>query len=98
MANRILTDTATIIWDFTTPNQAKAIAAVQGGGSGYGVGPFGEVSWDTTAVDPSVFTTTPNLSLRKPKYATVGWAAAMNANMDLIEALNVRLLAVEAGV
>lgn len=149
--DRALTDTPTIVWDFSVPGQAKAmvVGGTTGGGnifiqatdpggvgginsvwidfanmrvgvrdltntfwnfydasggigligsSGYGVGPFGDVVWDETVVNSSVFTTTPSLGLLKPMYATVGWGTAINTDMDKAEALNVRLLALEAAI
>jgi hypothetical protein len=68
------------------------------GSSGYGIGEYGNIPWDETAVNSSVLTSTPSLGLYKPLYATVGWGTWWNANLDKIEALNVRLLAAEAAV
>jgi hypothetical protein len=74
MANRILTDTPSIQWDFSVPNQAKA-NAVSGGG--YGAGPFGTVGWDTTVVTSAAYTVL-GQGVIIPNYATVGWGKEMN--------------------
>lgn len=88
---RDLTNTS---WSFFSTG--GGIGAI--GSTGYGLGGYGDVAWDETIVNSTVYTTTPSLGLLKPMYATVGWGTGLSINMDKIEALNVRLLAVEAAV
>jgi len=65
-----------------------------GGGtlSGYGVGGYGQVPYDTTMLTHG-FTTTPNMTLRKQPYGTIGWAANLNDMADKVDALAARITA-----
>lgn len=76
MANRVLTDTDSISWDFSVPGQAKA-NAIGGIGSGYGVGPFGSASWNTLVPTSEAYTVL-SQGVIIPNYATVGWGKEIN--------------------
>lgn len=80
----------------TTPFTVALPVVSTSNSSGFGLGAFGQVPWDETPVDSRVYTRTKNLGLFKPLYATVGWGGLYNQNLDIVDTLNKRLLALEA--
>src|SRR5262249_44037456 len=66
-----------------------------GGGctiSGFGVGGYGQVPYDTMGLTHG-FTTTPHMALRKQPYGTIGWGANLNDMFDKADALAARITA-----
>jgi hypothetical protein len=63
--------------------------------SGFDLGGYGDTYGSNTAVASGAYTTTMN-GLIKPDYATVGWGGLENANLDTIETLIGRIVALEA--
>lgn len=65
------------------------------GGSGYGLGGYGNIAWDTTTVTSGAYTTLSN-GVKLPNYATVGWGTFLNDNFTLLNTLMDRVAVKEA--
>jgi hypothetical protein len=65
-----------------------------GGGSGYGIGGYGDSTWDTSTITQG-YNTTSRMQLAKMIYGQVGWGQKLNDNWDAIDVLAGRISAME---
>lgn len=65
-------------------------------GSGYDIGGYGEIYGDDTPVPETAYTLTAHGYFKKPHPAIVGWGGIMAENLDTVEVLTNKIIALEA--
>jgi len=86
-----------ILNDYLTELDSRVVTVESGSvGVGYDLGLYGDTYGSGTIVNSGAYELTAHSYFKKPNYAVVGWGGLFNENLDAVESMINKIIALEA--